>query len=183
MLSEMCKREHCHCLCLQENHRAPHLSMPKITEMTLIAERPHFKYGSTIPIRSDLKVKGVSVWEQDNGELILIEMTGVVLYSVYKPPNKKFVLSALGHGNYPSRSAVLDGRETTTPTSSLYLKALLTCVDNQSWSLSLLLLYAFRDLWTEWGDSNFQIFLQNCQSNHRRLELLGHFNVLLYISF
>ena len=44
--------------------------------------------------------------------------------------------------------------------------------------LLLLLLYAFRDLWKEWGESNFQIFPQNCQFHHRRLESLGHFNVL-----
>ena len=57
MLSEMCKREHCHCLGLQETHRAPHLAKPKIPGMTLIAERPHIKYGSAILIRSDVKVK------------------------------------------------------------------------------------------------------------------------------
>ena len=34
----------------------------------------------------------------------------------------------------------------------------------------LLLLFAFRDLWKEWGDSNFQISSQNCQFHHRRLE-------------
>ena len=101
MLSEMCKREHCHCLCLQKTHRAPHLARPKIPGMTLIAERPHIKYGIAILIRSDLKVKGVSVWEQDNVELISIEMPGVVVHSVYKPPNEKFVLPALGHGNLP----------------------------------------------------------------------------------
>ena len=44
-----------------------------------------------------------------------------------------------------------------------------------------LLLYAFRDLWKEWGDSHFQIFSQNCQFHHRRLESLEDFNVLLYI--
>ena len=33
-----------------------------------------------------------------------------------------------------------DGREATTPTPSLYLRALVTCAENQSWSLSLLLL-------------------------------------------
>ena len=101
MLSEMCKREHCHCLCLQETHRAPHLARPKIPGLTLIAERPHIKYGSAIHIRSDLKVKGVSVCEQDNVELISNEMPGVVVHSVYKPPNEKFVLPALGHGNPP----------------------------------------------------------------------------------
>ena len=62
MLSERCEREQCHCLCLQETHRAPHLARPKIPGMTLIVEQPHIKYGSSILIRSDLKVKGVSVY-------------------------------------------------------------------------------------------------------------------------
>ena len=44
-----------------------------------------------------------------------------------------------------------------------------------------LLLFAFRDLGKEWGDSNFQIFSQNCQFHLRRLESLEHFNVLIYI--
>ena len=48
-----------------------------------------------------MKVKGVSVWDQDNVELISIEMPGVVVHSVYKPPNEKVVLPALGHGNLP----------------------------------------------------------------------------------
>ena len=87
MLPEMCKREHWHCLCLQETHIATHLARPKIPGMTLIAERSHIKYGSAILIRSDLKVKGVSVSEQDNVELISIELPGVVVHSVYKPPN------------------------------------------------------------------------------------------------
>ena len=46
-------------------------------------------------------MKGVYVWEQDNVELISIEMPGVVVHSVYKPPNEKFVLPALGHRNLP----------------------------------------------------------------------------------
>ena len=46
-----------------------------------------------------MRVKYVSVWEQDNVKLISIEMDGVVVHSVYKPPNEKFVVSALGYGN------------------------------------------------------------------------------------
>ena len=44
-----------------------------------------------------------------------------------------------------------------------------------------LLLYAFRDLWKEWGYSNFQIFSQNSQFPHRPLESLEHFNVFFNI--
>ena len=45
----------------------------------------------------------------------------------------------------------------------------------------VMLLFALRDLWKEWGDSNFQTFSQNCQFHHRPLDSLEHFNVLLYI--
>ena len=38
-----------------------------------------------------------------------------------------------------------------------------------------LLLYVFRDLWKEGGDSNSQMFSQNCQFHHRRQESLEHF--------
>ena len=41
------------------------------------------------------------MWEQDKVELVSIEMPGVIVHSVYKPANEKFVLSALGHGNLP----------------------------------------------------------------------------------
>ena len=82
MLLEMCKREHWHWLCLQETHRAPHPASPKITGMQLIAERLPIKYISAILIRSDLKLKSLFVWEQDNAELILIEMPGVVIHFV-----------------------------------------------------------------------------------------------------
>ena len=58
-------------------------------------------YGSAILIRSDLKVKGVSICEQDKVELISIEMPGVVVHSVFKPQNEEFVLPALGHGKLP----------------------------------------------------------------------------------
>ena len=82
MLSGMCESEHCHCLRFQETHIAPYLARPKTPGMTL-AERPHIKGGSAIPIRSDLEVKGLSGWEQDSVELISIKMPGVVVHSVY----------------------------------------------------------------------------------------------------
>ena len=93
----MCKRERCHCLCLQETHRATNLSRPKIAGMSLVAERPHNKYGSAILTRDDLKVDNVYERVQGIVELITSVMSGVVVHSVYKPPNDQFVLPALGH--------------------------------------------------------------------------------------
>ena len=59
ILSEMCKRERCHCLCLQETHRHTNLSRPKIAGMSLVDERPHNMYGSGILVREDLLVENV----------------------------------------------------------------------------------------------------------------------------
>ena len=53
ILSEMCKRECCHCLCLQETHRSTNLPRLKIAGMSLVVERPHSKYGSAILIRNE----------------------------------------------------------------------------------------------------------------------------------
>ena len=101
ILSKMCKRERCHCLSLQETHIPTHLSRPKIAGMSLVAERPHNKYGSAILIREDLKVENVYERVQGTVELITIIMSGVVMHSVYKPPNDQFALRALGHRDLP----------------------------------------------------------------------------------
>ena len=69
ILSEMCKRECCHCLCLQETHKPTNLSPPKIAGMSLIVKRPH-KYSSAILIRDELKVDNVYERVQGTVELI-----------------------------------------------------------------------------------------------------------------
>ena len=69
--------------------------------MSLVAERPHNKYGSVILIRDDLKVDNVYERVQRIVELITIVMSGVVVHSVYNPPNDQFVLPALGHRDLP----------------------------------------------------------------------------------
>ena len=53
--------------------------------MSLVADRPHNKYGNDILIRDDLKVEYVYERVQRTVELITIVMSGVV-HSVYKPP-------------------------------------------------------------------------------------------------
>ena len=83
MLSELCKREHCHCLCLQETHRFSDYTRPKTAGMTLVAESSHNKYGSVVFVRKDLKVNSISVWKQETVELITVEMPGVSVHSVY----------------------------------------------------------------------------------------------------
>ena len=86
-------------LCLQETHRGARKASPRIHGMTLVAERPHDKYGSAIFIRDDLNVKSISVTAANHVEVIIItaELPHVVAHSVYKPHSEQFVLHPLGH--------------------------------------------------------------------------------------
>ena len=100
MLSDVCKEQHCHCLCLQKTHRGERKARPRIPGMTLVAERPHDKYGSVIFIRDDLKVKGISVTSANHVEVITAELPDVVGHPFYKPPNEQFVLPPFGNSGY-----------------------------------------------------------------------------------
>ena len=97
MLSDLCKEQNVHCLCLQENHRGERKARPRIHGMTLIVELPHDKYGSAIFIRDDLKVNSISVAAANHIDVITAELPDVVVHSVYVPPSEQFVLSTLGH--------------------------------------------------------------------------------------
>ena len=77
--SELCKDKHCHCLCLQETYRAKDQARP----------------------RDGLKVNSISVCEDDNIVFITVELPGVVVHSVYKPPAEQFLLPQLGSRNMP----------------------------------------------------------------------------------
>ena len=101
ILSVMCKEQHCHCPCLQETHRSKDQARPRIPGMALVAERPHNKHGSSVFIRDDLKVNNISVCEEGNVELITVELSGVIVHSMYKPPPESFRLPALGQRNMP----------------------------------------------------------------------------------
>ena len=95
ILSELCKIQNCHCLCVQETHRAKDQARPKIPGMTLVAERPHNKHGSSVFVRDGLKVNSISVCEEENAEFITVELPGIV-HSLYKPPPEPFLLPPLG---------------------------------------------------------------------------------------
>ena len=71
----------------RETHRHTNFSMSKIAGMTIVAERPHNKYGSAILIQDYLKVDNVYERVQGRDELITIVMPGVIVHSVYKLTN------------------------------------------------------------------------------------------------
>ena len=91
MLSDLCKEQHYHCLCLQETHRGASKARPGIPGLTLVAEQPHDKYGSAIFIRDNLKVNSISAIAINHVEVFTTELAHVVVHYVYKPPSMQFV--------------------------------------------------------------------------------------------
>ena len=69
--------------------------------MALVAERPHNKHGSSDFVRDGPKVNSITVCEEDNVEFITVEISGIVVHSVYKPPTEQFVLPPVGSRNMP----------------------------------------------------------------------------------
>ena len=65
---------------------------PRISGMSHVAERPHNIYESAVFIRDNLKVKGISIREEEDVELITIKLCNAIIQSVEKPPNKQFIL-------------------------------------------------------------------------------------------
>ena len=101
ILSELYKDKYCHCLCLQETHRAKARARPINPGMALVVERPHNKHGSSVFVIDGLKVNNISVCKEDNDEFITGEPPGVVVHSVYKPTTDQFLLAPLGSKNMP----------------------------------------------------------------------------------
>ena len=69
--------------------------------MAQVAERPHNKHGRSVFIRDGLMVNNISVYEEENVELITVEIPGVVIHYMYKPPPEPFRHPALGKRNNP----------------------------------------------------------------------------------
>ena len=101
ILSELCKDKHCHCLCLQETHIAKDRARPRIPGLALVAERPRNKHKSSVFVRDGLKVNSISEREEDTVEFITMELPGVVVHAVYKPPGEQFLVPSLKCRNMP----------------------------------------------------------------------------------
>ena len=56
---------------------------------------------ASVFVRDGLKVNSISVCEKENVEFITVELPGVVVHCLYKPPPEPFLLPPLGHRVQP----------------------------------------------------------------------------------
>ena len=90
ILAELCSNLHCDVLCLQETHRGSNNNRPSIPGMVPVTERPHAQYGSAIFVKASSVIECSSVSKVDNIEFLSVELSNVVMTSVYKPPAVDF---------------------------------------------------------------------------------------------
>ena len=58
--------------------------------MVIVTERPHRQYGSAIFVNANPVIEATSVSDDDNIEILTVELSNVVITSVYKPPTTNF---------------------------------------------------------------------------------------------
>ncbi|KAF0693108.1 anaphase-promoting complex subunit 1-like, partial [Aphis craccivora] len=90
LLADLCKKNSCDVLCVQETHRSEDMNNPRINGMKLVAIRPHRKYGSAIFVRSSIDVTTSQITEIDDIEILTIEVGKCTVTSIYKPSNSTF---------------------------------------------------------------------------------------------
>ena len=90
LLTELCEKQKCNVLCVQETHQGLKAIRPNIRGMSLVAEIPHEQYGSAIFVRNNCICDSTSTSNTNNVEIIQAQLNKLTVMSVYKPPNEQF---------------------------------------------------------------------------------------------
>ena len=90
LFAELCEKQKCEVLCVQEIHRRLKAIRPNLRGISLVAEIPHEQYGSDIFVRNNCICDSTSTSNTNNVEIIQAQLNKLTVKSVYMPPNELF---------------------------------------------------------------------------------------------
>ncbi len=90
LVDDLSNKHRCAVVCMQETHCGPNDIRPNVPGMDLAIERPHAQYGSAIFVMSGTVANATSLTEVNNIEILRVELRGISVTSVHKPPGERF---------------------------------------------------------------------------------------------